>query len=68
MNVKIVAVGVGSSVDENELTQIAEGKKEMVVHVENFDALISRINEILQKSCQQRKRRPAYPTSIFAIH
>ena len=50
----IVAVGVGSSVDNNELTQIAIGKQENVVHVDNFDQLLAMIHNILVKFCQQK--------------
>ena len=50
----IVAVGVSSSVDNNELTQIAIGKQENVVHVDNFDQLLPMTHNILVKFCQQR--------------
>lgn len=53
--VKIVAVGVGFSVDNNELKQIAIGHQDKVVHVDNFDQLLPMIHQILVKFCQQRK-------------
>ena len=53
--VKVVAIGVGPSVDKKELKQIADGKEENVVQVSQFDDLVSRIKEILKISCASRK-------------
>ena len=51
----MVAIGVGPSVDKEELKQIADGKEENVVQVSQFDDLVSRIKEILKISCSARK-------------
>ena len=58
-NVKVIAIGVGRFVDNNELKAIAMGKQENVVHVNNFSDLHSKINVILAKSCR-KKVRPTY--------
>ncbi|XP_078373834.1 coadhesin-like [Oculina patagonica] len=54
-NVKVIAIGVGPSVDLAELTEIADGKKENVVQVDKFDKLVMRIKEILKISCATRR-------------
>ena len=53
--VKVIAIGVGLSVDNEELKKIANLKPENVVHVENFGKLVSKIKDILKLSCKKRK-------------
>lgn len=48
---KIIAIGVGQSVDNNELTQIAMGKLGNVVHVSKTDELVTKVDEIVKKTC-----------------
>lgn len=48
---KIIAIGVGQSVDNNELTQIAMGKLDNVVHVSKTDELVTKVDEIVKKTC-----------------
>lgn len=54
-NVKIIAIGVGMSVDKAELLKIANGKEDNVVQVAEFSKLISKIQEILKLSCASRR-------------
>lgn len=53
--VKIIAIGVGKSVDKAELLQIADYKKDNVFQVTEFEKLDSRIDEIAEASCASRK-------------
>lgn len=48
---KIIAIGVGQSVDNDELTQIAMGKLDKVVHVNKTDELVTKLDEIVKKTC-----------------
>ena len=50
--VKMIAVGVGSGVDNNELKEIADGKRENVIHVDKFDELVNNENNVLFASCE----------------
>lgn len=49
--VKVIAVGVGSGIDNLELLQIASNQRKNVIHVKNFDYLPSKLNDILRASC-----------------
>ena len=51
-NVRMIAVGVGSSINDDELKQIADGKRENVIHVDKFDDLVSNENNVLFASCE----------------
>ena len=51
---KIIAIGVGRHVNNNELKAIAMGKQENTFHVSNFSDLHTKINVILAKSCQKK--------------
>ncbi|XP_078348187.1 uncharacterized protein LOC144633234 isoform X3 [Oculina patagonica] len=51
-HVRMIAVGVGSGINENELKEIADGKRENVVHVDKFDELVNNENNVLFASCQ----------------
>ena len=51
-NVRLIAVGVGSRINGDELKEIADGKRENVVHVDKFDDLVSNENNVLFASCQ----------------
>ena len=53
--VKVIAVGVGPSVDFYELKQIAMGNEKYVVQVSQFDDLVTKIKEIIRLSCAARK-------------
>jgi len=64
--VSIIAIGVGMSVDNAELTKIAMGNKDNVVHVNKFGDLVSKIEEILKKSCRIKKYR-AKQAKLFSI-
>ena len=64
----IVAIGVGFSVDNYELAQIAVGKQDKVVHVDNFDQLLPMIHNILVKFCQQRKPPPQVDVDDLFTH
>ena len=57
---KVVAIGVGPSVDNKELTEIAMGQPDNVVHVQQFDQLVSKLEEIVQKSCAGMKTKLKY--------
>lgn len=48
----MIAVGVGSSINDDELKQIADGKRENVIHVDEFDDLVSNENNVLFASCE----------------
>ena len=58
--VKVVAIGVGPSVDNKELNEIAMGQPDNVVHVKQFDQLVSKLAEIVQKSCAGKKSKFKY--------
>lgn len=65
-NVKIIAIGVGRHVDNNELKAIAMGKQENTLHVNNFSDLHNKINVILAKSCKKKVRaRPTYKFEYY---
>lgn len=49
--VKVIAVGIGSGIDNKELLQIASGHAKNVFHVKDFDQLSLRMNAILKASC-----------------
>lgn len=51
----MIAVGVGSRIDINELEEIADGKRENVVHVDKFDELFRNENNVLFASCEPGK-------------
>ena len=48
---RMIAVGVGSGINDDELEEIADGKRENVVHVDKFDELVSNENNVLFASC-----------------
>ena len=50
-------MGVGSGIDVDELEEIADGKRENVVHVDNFDDLVNNENNVLFASCEPGNRR-----------
>lgn len=50
--VKLIAVGVGSGIDYNELKEIANGKAVNVIHVDKFEDLFVRLNNVLRASCE----------------
>ena len=50
-------MGVGSGINDDELVEIADGKRENVVHVDKFDDLVSNENNVLFASCEPGKRR-----------
>lgn len=50
--VKMIAVGVGSGIDYSELNEIANGKAENVIHVDKFEDLFVRLNNVLRASCE----------------
>ncbi|XP_078364486.1 von Willebrand factor A domain-containing protein 2-like [Oculina patagonica] len=56
--VRMIAVGVGSRVDDAELAEIADGKRENVLHVDTFDELVSNVNNVLSASCQPDEPAP----------
>ena len=63
---KIIAIGVGPHVDNNELKSIAMGKQENTLHVNNFSDLHNKVNVILAKSCQNEVRvRPTYKFEYY---
>ena len=53
---RLIAVGVGSRVDDAELVEIADGKRENVVHVDKFDELVGNENNVLYASCEPGKK------------
>lgn len=53
----MIAVGVGSGIDDDELEEIADRKRENVVHVDKFDDLVNNENNVLFASCEPGKRR-----------
>ena len=52
---RMIAVGVGSGINNNELMEIADGKRENVVHVDKFDELFRNENNVLFASCEPGK-------------
>lgn len=48
----MIAVGVGSGIDYSELEEIANGKHANVIHVDKFEDLFVRLNNVLQASCE----------------
>ncbi|XP_068717618.1 uncharacterized protein [Montipora capricornis] len=56
--VRLIAVGVGSRVDDAELVEIADGKRENVVHVDKFDELVGNENNVLYASCEPDSPTP----------
>lgn len=50
--VKMIAVGVGSGIDYSELNEIANGKTANVIHVDKFEDLFVRLNNVLRASCE----------------
>ena len=48
---RMIAVGVGSGINDDELEEIADGKRENVVHVDKFDELVNNENNVLFASC-----------------
>ena len=48
----MIAVGIGSGIDDDELEEIADGKRENAIHVDAFNQLLSNENNILYASCQ----------------
>ncbi|XP_063438160.1 collagen alpha-2(I) chain-like isoform X2 [Mytilus trossulus] len=57
----IVAVGVGSKTDVNQLNRIAS-RPDLVFHVDSFNALPAISSGIVQVTCQETSRRPVTPT------
>ena len=51
----MIAIGVGLSIDKDELKEIANGKEDNVVQVAEFSKLVSKIQQILKISCASRK-------------
>ena len=50
----IIVIGIGGSVDETELLQIAVGKKHNVMKVSRFDELSSKLKDVLKILCASR--------------
>ena len=48
----MIAVGIGSGIDYNELKEISNGKAENVIHVDKFEDLFVRLNTVLRASCE----------------
>lgn len=48
----MIAVGVGSGIDYSELNEIANGKAANVIHVDKFEDLFVRLNNVLRASCE----------------
>ena len=63
---KVVAVGIGHSIDEKELLEIASGAKDNVVKVDDFKGLFDNQNSVLKASCEI----PVVPSGkpIAAVH
>ncbi|CAH3172036.1 unnamed protein product [Porites lobata] len=57
-NVRMIAVGIGSGIDDDELEEIADGKRENAIHVDAFNQLLSNENNILYASCQPDAAAP----------
>lgn len=50
--VKMIAVGVGSGIDYSELEEIADNKPANVIHVDKFEDLFVRLNNVMRASCE----------------
>lgn len=48
----MIAVGVGSGIDYSELNEIANEKTANVIHVDKFEDLFVRLNNVLRASCE----------------
>ena len=56
-NVKVVAVGIGGGIDNNELLEIASGVKENVIHVKDFNKLLGTLAPVMRASCDNSECR-----------
>ena len=59
----MIAVGIGSGIDDDELEEIADGKRENAIHVDAFNQLVSNENNILYASCQPGNFQVIYTPS-----
>ena len=67
----MIAVGVGSGINNNELVEIADEKRENVVYVNKFDELFRNVNNVLFASCEPGKnaiRDFVWPGNDFLQH
>ena len=48
----MIAVGIGSGIDYSELREIANNKVANVIHVDKFEDLFVRLNNVLRASCE----------------
>ena len=55
--VRTVAVGIGSSIDNDELLEIAAGNPNYVTRVSDFNDLKNNLQRILLESCQGKRIR-----------
>lgn len=53
-NIRVMAVGVGSEIDDSELTEIAMGVKKHVLHLSDFDQLTRNMDELLNEACKTK--------------
>ena len=52
---RIMAVGIGSRIDDAELKIIALDNDKHKIHVSNFDQLIANMDELLDEACKDVK-------------
>ena len=50
----MIAVGIGSKIDEHELNIIANGDIRNVIGVKDFDRLVGKLNEMLDDACKEQ--------------
>lgn len=62
---RLISVGVGSGIDDDELEEIADGKRENVIKVDEFDELFSNENNVLFASCEPGKKTLACIVGVF---
>merc|ERR1712150_16675 len=62
-NADIIAVGVGSDIDEDELKEISRNNKPIMV--ENYAAVQNFKNELIEKACEARKNTAALIMSMY---
>ena len=48
---KIIAVGIGDNINNKELTEIAMGHHDSVIHASNVEDLMKRVGRILSDIC-----------------
>ena len=54
-NIQIIAVGVGNEINREELTAIAMNKTKHVIMVNEYENLVTILDDLLKQSCNHGK-------------